>query len=78
MKHSLEVRVPFLSKSLLKMSTSKSLVDSLNKEDLFIYSKLYGSDYFHDYRKKGFSSPDNVLKNQRKFTLDNYNNFINS
>jgi asparagine synthase (glutamine-hydrolysing) len=78
MKHSLEVRVPFLSKSLLKMSTSKSLVDSLNKNDLFIYSKLYGSDYFHDYRKTGFSSPDNILKSQRRFALDNYNNFINS
>lgn len=52
MKHSLEVRVPFLSKSLLKMSTSKSLVNSLNKKDLFIYSKLQGSDYFYGYKKK--------------------------
>ena len=78
MKHSLEVRVPFLSKSLLKMSASKSLVNSINKNDLFVYSKLYGSNYFYDYKKKGFSSPDNITKNQRKFVLDNYSNFINS
>lgn len=78
MKHSLEVRVPFLSKSLLKMSASKSLVNSINKNDLFVYSKLYGSNYFYDYKKKGFSSPDNITKNQRKFVLDNYSNFINN
>jgi len=76
MRYSLEVRVPFLSKSLLKMSSSKSLVNDLCKDDLFIYSNLANSQYFSSYKKKGFSTPDNILKTQRSFVLDNFNNFI--
>ena len=76
MKYSLEVRVPYLSKSLLKMSATPNLANSLNKNDLFVYSKLNKSNYFYQYKKKGFSTPDSILKNQRKFVLENYNLFV--
>jgi asparagine synthase (glutamine-hydrolysing) len=76
MKYSLEVRVPYLTKSLLKISASKNLVNSLSKNDLFVYSNLNKSNYYNDYKKRGFFSPDNVSKTQRNFVLNNFNNFI--
>ena len=76
MKYSLEVRVPYLTKSLLKISASKNLVNSLSKNDLFVYSNLNKSNYYNDYKKRGFFSPDNVSKTQRNFVLNNFNNFM--
>lgn len=78
MRYSLEIRVPFLSKSLLKMSASQSLVNTLCKNDLFFYSNLNKSNYHINYKKRGFSTPDSILKSQRDFVLSNYSNFINS
>jgi asparagine synthetase B (glutamine-hydrolysing) len=76
MKYSLEVRVPYLSKSLLRISASKNLVNSLSKNDLFVYSNLSKSAYYKSYKKRGFFSPDNVSKTQRNFVINNLNNFI--
>jgi asparagine synthase (glutamine-hydrolysing) len=76
MKYSLEIRVPFLTKSLLKMSSSKYLVDSLKKEDLFIYAGLKKTSYYKNYIKKGFSTPSNINKKQKEFLKINLQKFI--
>jgi asparagine synthase (glutamine-hydrolysing) len=76
MKYSLEIRVPFLTKSLLKISSSKYLVNSLKKDDLFIYGGLKETKYYKNYIKKGFSTPSNVNKKQKEFLKTNLNKFI--
>lgn len=76
MKYSLEIRVPFLTKSLLKISSSKYLVNSLKKDDLFLYSGLKKTKYFRDYTKKGFSTPSSINKKQKEFVITNLNKFI--
>jgi len=76
MKYSLEIRVPFLTKSLLKISSSKYLVNSLKKDDLFLYSGLKKTKYFRDYTKKGFSTPSSINKKQKEFIITNLNKFI--
>jgi len=76
MKYSLEIRVPFLTKSLLKISSSKYLVNSLKKDDLFLYGGLKKTKYYQNYIKKGFSTPSNINKKQKKFLATNLNKFI--
>jgi len=78
MSYSLEVRVPYLNKTLLKMSSSRSLANILDKKDLLNYSKLNNEKYFKNYKKKGFSTPENLKKKQRIFVLEKYNSFLNS
>ena len=76
MKYSLEIRVPFLTKSLLKISSSKYLVNSLKKDDLFLYGGLKKTKYYQNYIKKGFSTPSNINKKQKEFLATNLNKFI--
>ena len=76
MKYSLEIRVPFLTKSLLKISSSKYLVNSLKKDDLFLYGGLKNTKYHQNYIKKGFSTPSNINKKQKEFLATNLNKFI--
>jgi asparagine synthase (glutamine-hydrolysing) len=76
MKYSLEVRVPFLTKSLLKISSSKYLVNSLKKDDLFFYAGFSKTKYYQNYIKKGFSTPSNINKKQKEFLISNLNKFI--
>lgn len=76
MKYSLEIRVPFLTKSLLKISSSKYLVNSLKKDDLFLYGGLKKTKYYQNYIKKGFSTPSNINKKQKEFLKINLQKFI--
>ena len=76
MKYSLEIRVPFLTKSLLKISSSKYLVNSLKKDDLFFYGGLKKTKYYQNYVKKGFSTPSNINKKQKEFLKINLQKFI--
>ena len=76
MKYSLEIRVPFLTKSLLKISSSKYLVNSLKKDDLFFYAGFSKTKYYQNYIKKGFSTPSNINKKQKEFLVSNLNKFI--
>ena len=76
MKYSLEIRVPFLTKSLLKISSSKYLVNSLKKDDLFLYGGLKKTKYYQNYIKKGFSTPSNINKKQKEFLKINLQRFI--
>ena len=76
MKYSIELRVPFLTKSLLKISSSKYLVNSLKKDDLFYYAGLSKTKYYQNYVKKGFSTPSNINKKQKEFLVSNLNKFI--
>jgi asparagine synthase (glutamine-hydrolysing) len=76
MKYSLEIRVPFLTKSLLKISSSKYLVNSLKKNDLFLYAGLKNTKYYKNYVKRGFSTPSNINKKQKEFLVTNLNKFI--
>jgi asparagine synthase (glutamine-hydrolysing) len=76
MKYSLEIRVPFLTKSLLKISSSKYLVNSLKKDDLFLYGGLKETKYYQNYTKKGFSTPSNINKKQKEFLKINLRKFI--
>lgn len=76
MKYSLEIRVPFLTKSLLKISSSKYLVDSLRKDDLFFYAGLKKTKYYQNYAKKGFATPAGINKKQKEFVETNLNKFI--
>ena len=76
MKYSLEIRVPFLTKSLLKISSSKYIVNSLKKDDLFLYGGLKKTKYYQNYIKKGFSTPSNINKKQKEFLKINLQKFI--
>jgi asparagine synthase (glutamine-hydrolysing) len=76
MKYSLEIRVPFLTKSLLKISSSKYLVNSLKKDDLFFYGGLKKTKYYQNYIKKGFSTPSSINKKQKEFLKINLQKFI--
>ena len=76
MKYSLEIRVPFLTKSLLKISSSKYLVNSIKKDDLFFYAGLKKTKYYKNYNKKGFSTPSNINKGQKDFIVNNLSKFI--
>jgi asparagine synthase (glutamine-hydrolysing) len=76
MKYSLEIRVPFLTKSLLRISSSKYLVNSLKKDDLFLYGGLKKTKYNQNYIKKGFSTPSNINKKQKEFLKINLQKFI--
>jgi asparagine synthase (glutamine-hydrolysing) len=76
MKYSLEIRVPFLTKSLLKISSSKYIVNSLKKDDLFLYGGLKKTKYYKNYIKKGFSTPSNINKKQKEFLKINLQKFI--
>jgi asparagine synthase (glutamine-hydrolysing) len=76
MKYSLEVRVPFLTKSLLEISASKYLVNSIKKDDLFFYAGLKKTKYYKNYTKKGFGTPSNINKKQKDFIINNLSKFI--